>query len=232
MRHPACSMGGRRACVVGGLVEFLKMPATPFADPLAMTVPLERPSQGSSLPVISRIVRSTPLERDRIALRAVAWALRSARSAGRSTLGSMIAVGVLLAALGASAGVALRSLAGPARPASAAPPVAVATGELSATRLRTADSRSVGSESASPANQSVRAEAPTQAASRATEDAPSATEPVARAALTARATIPVPRGPHAHATQRSDHRAARGRIHPTSARPLARRTTTIKPKVR
>jgi hypothetical protein len=189
------------------------MPATPVA---------------SALPVIPRIVHCTPMERDRRIARAVAYAIRSVRSAGQSTLGSMIAIGVLLAALGASSGVALRSLAGPpAQSPPSASPVPVATVGLSATAQQPGGSEKGTSDQADPVDESARPEAPMEQTSLATE-------PVARVAMTARTAVPSGRGTggsRTHGALRSDHRAPRGRLHPTSARPLARRTTTGKSKV-
>jgi hypothetical protein len=156
--------------------------------------------------------------------RAVAYAIDAVRSAGKSTVGSMIAVGILLAALGASAGVALRSLAGPAQSPPSASPDPAATFALSATALQPGGLEKGANDKADPVDPSARQEAPV-------EEPPLATEPVARVAMTARATLPMSRGPRAHGVQRSDHRPTRGRIHPTSARPLARRTTTSKAKV-
>jgi hypothetical protein len=187
------------------------MPASPVADPFAMTLPREQLPRGGALPVIPRIVRCTTLERDRMIARAVAYAILAVHSAGRSTVGGMIGVALLLAALGASAGVGLRSLAEPAQSslsASAAPPAAPAV--VAATAVQP-------DESAGP-------ETPA-------EETPPATEPVARVTVAARTSLPTSRGPRAHGAQRPDPRAPRGRIHPTSARPLARRTTASKSKV-
>jgi hypothetical protein len=156
--------------------------------------------------------------------RAVAYAIDAVRSGARSTVGSMMAIGVLLAALGASSGVALRSLAGPAQSPPSASPASAATVQLSATALQSGGSQKRANDAAEAVDESARPAA-------FTEEPQLATEPVARAAMTARTTLPVPRGPRAHGAQRSDHRATRGRIHPTSARPLARHTTTGKSKV-
>jgi hypothetical protein len=170
--------------------------------------------------VIPRIVRGTPFEGGRMLLRAVAHGARAARSAGKTTLGSMVIVGLLLAALGASAGVALRSLAGAQQSTPSAPPV---------------DPPAASVAPAPPVAGAVLAPTAPQdglPAEVATEENSLATEPVARVSMTARATPPLlgvrgQRGPAA-----SDHRVTHGRFHPTSARPGARRVVPGKPKLR
>jgi hypothetical protein len=160
--------------------------------------------------VIPRIVRRAPFAGDRM-IHAVGLAVRAARSAGKTTLGSMILVGVLLAALGASAGIALRSLAGAPQAVPAPSPVvvpAVAAAALPPTAAQ---------------------DAPPAGADVPTEENSLPTEPAARVAMTARAT---PAGPRVRGPQRSDRRITHGRIHPTLARPGARRVVTGKPKLR
>jgi hypothetical protein len=164
--------------------------------------------------VIPRIVRRTPFEGKRMLLRAA----RAVRSAGSSTLGSMIFVAMLLAALGASAGIALRALAGSAQAAPEAPPVPVAP----VTTVAPPSSEREG----------AREDPLTPDDELATEPV----EPVAHVVVAARAGLApasrVRRVTDREAAQQPVHRVTRGRIHPTSARPGARRVTTGKAKLR
>jgi hypothetical protein len=179
------------------------MAAARLAIAHPVRLPSEQSSRATALPVLRRIVRRTAFEGDGRFLRAVAHAMRAARSAGKSTLGSMVLVAMILAALGALAGVALRSLSGSGQALPAATsPVPVF---------------SVARDEECP-----RADVPT-------EERSAATESVARVATTARATLPTPR---VRGHLRSDRRGTHGRIHPTSARPGARRVVTSKPKLR
>jgi hypothetical protein len=92
--------------------------------PLPVTRAKEQPPQSSALPVIPRIVRRTLVDADGALLRAVARGRRAFGAVRRSALGTMIGAAVLLAALGGSAGVALRSLSDPAQLSPMAVPVA------------------------------------------------------------------------------------------------------------
>jgi hypothetical protein len=83
-------------------------------------LPAVRPNWAASrdgvLPVIPRIVRRTMLDSDGLIVRTVAHAAATAR---RSALAGLICGGLVLASLGAFAGVAIRSLSDPAQPAMA-----------------------------------------------------------------------------------------------------------------
>jgi hypothetical protein len=169
-----------------------------------------------SLPVIPQIVRRTIVDGDPVLLRAAARAAGVAHAARKSVLGSMAIVGILLAALGASAGVALRSLSDPSQVASS--PAAHVSDAIAteAPLVRAAAPARVESAPASKA-------ASDQSTSAGTDRTRTVSSPTAyRARAGEPSHRPAPHGGHASPHQR--------RAHPTSARPPTRGTPTSKPK--
>jgi hypothetical protein len=175
--------------------------------PVPVTRSSLQPPRRATLPVIPRIVRRTIVDGDAVLQRAAARALLLARVARTSAVGSMAIAGVLLAALGASAGVALRSLSDPSL-AAPSPAVLVSDTTMNEHPLVRA-----------PAPDRVERTAPDEAASAGPERA-------APTAFHAHAGEPSHRSaPHSgHASPH--HRGS----HPTSSRPPTRHKPTSKPK--
>jgi hypothetical protein len=134
---------------------------TPTPLPVTSAAPTKADLQHQrALPVIPRIVRRTFVDADGMFARAVVRATGAVGAFRRSVIGGLLGAAVLLAALGGSAGVVLRSLSDPALPEAAAPspsPVpsapapAVATGGPSSTLAAEPHESASDAERAAPA---------------------------------------------------------------------------------
>jgi hypothetical protein len=188
----------------------------------------EAASRGAALPVIPRIVRRTMLDSDGIVVRGLA---RMAAAARRSAVVGMLVVGLVLASLGAFAGVAIRSLSDPPQPASAAPARAA---DATATEHPLVRAPSAPRVEQAAVDDTAFAPAPTRAARGAGGVSP----PRATAALSrgqrgaATRAIPARSGRSHRRAPGTGPPAAAAAYLPANARPAARRVPPVRPKRR
>jgi hypothetical protein len=171
-----------------------------------------------SLPVIPRIVRRTIVDGDALLPRAAARAAGVARAARKSVVGGMAIAGIVLAALGASAGVALRSLSDPSQ---VAPLAAAHISDATVSEpplVRAAGASRVEGTAGGGATAS-----PVESASAGADRLRAVASPTA---LRARPAEP-PHKSTLHPSHASPHH--RG-VHPTSTRAPTRRAPTSKSK--